>query len=103
MSHFEEEDPEIKEVSDVAVVTVLGKKLLTRLSVIPEGYDKRTFGRVKRAYLEQFDLADRQVLSRWYPRIYGWFYRTGIPVKGVRMSLKTYQTLCRFADFFASV
>jgi hypothetical protein len=66
-------------------------------------YDKKEYGRANRAYLSQFTEAERKVMSAWYLKIYAWFMRSGIPRGGVRMSIKTYHTLCRFADFFATI
>jgi len=75
------------EVHDYKVVVLFGETLLRRLFVILEGYDKKKEGRVKRAYEAQFTKAERKVMSKWYLKIYAWYFRTGIPYDGVRMSV----------------
>lgn len=90
-------------VTDFKIVTLFGENHLRRFGVIVEMYDKKSYGRVKREYLKQFTESERKVMSNWYLRIYAWFMRTGFPRNGVRMTPKTYYTLCRFADFFATV
>jgi hypothetical protein len=91
-----------KECTGVQLRTVFGGDGLRRLFVIAEGYDKKKCGRVKRAWLKQFTPKERKLVSRWYARIYAWYLRTGIPVKGVVMAARTYNTLCKAADFFAT-
>ncbi len=92
-----------EDVADFKVITLFGETKLRRLGVIVEMYDKKEYGRVKREYINQFTEAERKVMSAWYPKIYAWFMRSGFPRGGVRMSIQTYHTLCRFAHFFATV
>lgn len=92
-----------EDVTDFKVITLFGETKLRRLGVIVEMYDKKEFGRTRREYLKQFTEAERKVMSAWYLKIYAWFMRSGIPRGGVRMSIQTYHTLCRFSDFFATV
>jgi len=92
-----------EDVTDFKVITLFGETKLRRFGVIVEMYDKKAHGRVRREYLKQFTEAERNVMSAWYLKIYAWFMRSGIPRGGVRMSIQTYCTLCRFADFFATV
>jgi hypothetical protein len=96
-------DGEDQEVDDVKVVTVFGERKLKRLFVIVETYGHKKYGRGKREWLEQFTPAERKLVSSWYLKIYAWYLRTGIPRQGVQMSLSTYATLCKAADFFASI
>jgi len=92
------------EVKDVELITLFGAEKLKRLFVIVEVRDGRGLGlSAKRRYTKEFTDVERAVLSRWYPKIYSWMLRTGIPFNGVRMSVKTYHLLCRFADFYAGV
>lgn len=92
-----------KECTGVQIRTIFGGNALRRLFVIVEGYDKKSCGRVKRAWLEQFTTKERELVSHWYARIYAWYLRTGIPVKGVAMSARTYDTLCKAATFFSTI
>lgn len=92
-----------EDVTDVKIITLFGENKLKRLAVIVEMYDKKEYGRVRREYLKSFTEAERKVMSSWYLKIYAWFMRSGVPRGGVRMSFQTYHTLCRFADFFATV
>ena len=92
-----------EDVRGVKVITLIGPDLLKRLAVIPEQYDKKNYGRVKRAFLEQFNEHERKVLSTWYPRLYSWEYKKGYPYDGVRMAVGTYVKLVRFANFFATI
>ena len=91
------------EVSTVRTFTVIGEQLIKRLFVIVEVREGHGLGMMaKRRLKEQFTNEERNVLSRWYLRIYAYMLRTGIPYNGVKMSIGTYQTLCKFADFYAT-
>ncbi|MBS1722504.1 MAG: hypothetical protein JSS66_05795 [Armatimonadetes bacterium] len=92
-----------EDLTGVKLVMLWGEMYLRQLFVIAEMYEKKKFGRVKRRYLAEFDEAERAVISKWYLRIYAWYLVTGIPVKGVRMTPKTYGTLLKAANFFATV
>lgn len=93
---------ESSEVPSLKLVTMFGAELLRPLFVIVEAREGRGLSMSqKREYLRRFSDAERKLLSRWYLKIYAWYLRTGIPVNGVRMTVGTYQTLRRFADFHA--
>jgi len=98
----DEDDPQV-DFRGVKTVTVFGSDYIKRLFVIVETYDHKNYGRGKREFLAQFTPAERKLLSKWYLKIYAWYLRTGIPNTGVRMSVGTYNTLCKFADFFATI
>ena len=99
----EDGSPEPMDGLSVQVITTFGERYLRPLFVIVEMYDKCKYGRVKREWLKTFSEAERAVVSRWYARIYAWYLQTGIPYEGVRMSVKTYNTLAKAAAFFATI
>lgn len=90
-------------VSHVSLVTLFGDVALRRLFVIAERMENGTPGKVRRELEIRFTKQERETLKRWRLRIRGWLLVTGVPRNGVRMSMSTYETLCKFADFFASV
>jgi hypothetical protein len=94
---------EAGEVTDVKLVALFGENLLKRLFVIAERTENGVQGRMRRELNSQFSEAERNLLSKWRLRIRAWYLLTGVPRNGVRMAPSTYGTLCKFADFFASI
>lgn len=91
------------DVRGVKLIALFGEEPLRRLFVIAERTENGVHGRVRRQLDAQFTKAERKVLSNWRLRIRAWLLLTGVPRNGVRMAPSTYGTLCKFADFFASV
>jgi hypothetical protein len=75
-SYLDWEENNTPSVIDIKVVTIFGENKIKPLYVIVEGWDKRLFGRVKRAYLAEFNDKERMVISRWHTHLYQWFMRT---------------------------
>ena len=69
--------------------------------VLVFGYHHAKEGRVKRAYLHEFDSQERTAIAKLYNRAWQWEMRTGHPDR-IKISLKTYDLLVRAAGFFAS-
>jgi hypothetical protein len=91
------------DVTGVKLIALFGEDPLKRLFVIAERTENGVTGRVRRELEAQFTKAERKVLSNWRLRIRAWLLLTGVPRNGVRMAPSTYGTLCKFADFFASI
>ena len=70
--------------------------------VICEMWEKRSYGRIRRAFLEEFSEEERITLSRLYPKIYDWNLRRGIP-QGVKMKMATYDLIQRACNFFGTI
>lgn len=70
--------------------------------VIVEAWDKRTAGRVRRAYLAEFTEAERATLARYYAKFYRWHLVTGTP-RRVMLRLATLHLLQRAAAFFGTI
>jgi len=99
----EREDPHEYPKNDVEVRLVFSGKAITRLYVIVEAYDHKKYGRGKREYLKTFTERERRTISKYYTKLYRWYFVTGVPRSGVVMKGKTYDLLCRTANFFASI
>lgn len=90
-------------VNGLAVRVIYGEQYLRQLFVIVEMYDHKKYGRGKRAWMNEFTDQERKIISKYYLKIYAWYLRTGIPLNGVAMRAKTYATLVKAANFFASL
>jgi len=68
--------------------------------VIVEQWDKRKFGKGKRAWeSENFTLAEKAMANKIYALAYDWELRRGYP-QAYRCSLKSYLFLQRLCNFF---
>lgn len=74
----------------------------TNYAVIVEGWDNRKYGRVGRAWNEQFTQAERNKLARMYGKLYRWYLVTGVPAR-VNLQLATIALIKKAAAFFASI
>ena len=92
-----------EEVSDFKLIPTFGEKKISPLFVIVEMWDHKRYGRGKREYNETFTEKERKVIGKYHTYLYDWYLRTGIPASGVKMSLTTYDLLCRAANFFAGL
>lgn len=97
------EDNEPLGPNEIKLRLVLGSNHISRLFVIVEMYDRKSFGRGKRQYMKMFSKKERQVISRYYGKLYRWYLVKGIPAGGVTMSAGVYQTLIKAANFFATL
>jgi len=75
---------------------------LVSYSVIVESWEKKNFGRHKRAWLAAFTEAERNKIGRYYGRFYRWYLVTGTP-RRVSCRLNTLQLLQRAVNFFAGL
>lgn len=75
---------------------------LVQYGVIVEMWDKKKSGRVKRAYLQEFDEAERKLLSRWQQMFYRWHMHSGTPQR-ISMRLGSLELLQRAVNFFATI
>ena len=72
-------------------------------SIIVEMWDKRTFGRVRRAYHTTFTEDERAKITALYTRyFYPWYVRTGIPQSQV-LAPMTVDLIRRAVEFFATI
>lgn len=79
-----------------------GDQLVAAVTMIVEGWDKRTFGRGQRAWRAQFTEAERNYITGKYPTYCGWVLRSGMP-EWVTLSPTNHALLWRAADFFATI
>lgn len=70
--------------------------------IIVEMWEKRLYGRVKRAWLATFTEKERNKISRYHAKFHRWHLVTGTPEK-VSCQLKTLELLKRAVHFFATV
>lgn len=90
---------------DMNLVPVFsGEKFLEIVNypIIVSMWDKRKFGRVKRAWMKAFTDAERNTLSRYYGKLHRWYLISGTP-KRVTLKLTTLNLLQRAVHFFATV
>jgi len=72
----------------------------TGYAVIVECWEKKNYGRVRRAWLETFSEAERNKLAKWYGKLYKWHLVSGVPAQ-VGLDTKTLELLIKAANFFA--
>lgn len=70
--------------------------------VVVEMWDKRKFGRIKRAWLAEFTEAERKAAAKLYPQFYSWYLVKGLPQHKTFMP-GTLNLIRRLVDFFGSV
>jgi len=71
--------------------------------IVVEMWDHRLFGRVKRAWLKEFDERERRKAKRWYNHFYQWHLIKGIPDDYVFRSIEDIEFVKRLVNFFAMV
>lgn len=76
---------------------------LRPLFVIVEAWERRLFGRGKRAWLAEFTEEERRLVSDWQGRIRKWMLQTGLPQEGAEMAPRTLDLLNRAANLFAGI
>ena len=89
----------------ITLTPVLSGEVFKRLIAYPvvvEMWDKRKAGRVKRAWLKEFDESEREKAGRWYKKFYDWYLIKGQPQK-VLIRPATIKFLQRLVNFFGSV
>ena len=70
--------------------------------IVVEGWDKRLCGRVKRAWLQQFNEAERQKAKRLYDLFYRWYLVKGTPEAHV-FKPQTISFIKKLVNFFATI
>ncbi len=70
--------------------------------VIVEMWEKRLFGRIKRAWLAEFSEQERRAAKRIYDTAYRWYLVKGVPQEHL-MSAKTYNLIQRLVNFFGCI
>jgi len=80
----------------------LDREELNRLyfPVLVEMYSKKNFGRVKRAYLNEFTERERKVISYYYRLFYRWYLVKGTPRSYTFRKFSTLELVQRAIDFF---
>lgn len=78
-----------------------GDTIARYTGVLVECWHHKNYGRVKRAYLAEFDEQERAKLAKLYTKSYAWVMRSGHP-DYISMKFETYNLLIRAANFFAS-
>ena len=84
--------------------TLSGKQFqdLVQYPVIVESWDKKNFGKGKRAWEFEFSGREQQIIARWHSDFKQWYLREGIPER-IYCSLATVTLLRRACKFFAGV
>jgi len=70
--------------------------------LVVQMWNKKDFGRGRRAWLAAFSEAERKTASEYHRLYYDWTMRKGIPDTCV-MRFATYALLCKVRDFFGSL
>ena len=74
------------------------------LEVMVEAWDKKNYGRVRRAYLNTFNESERRCLGKWQARARRWWLVSGYPRDGVVFrSERVIHLLERACHFFATI
>ena len=84
---------------------VFSREELVQLNtqVVVEGWDKRLYGSVRRAWLTEFPLqSERQKIANLYKRWYDWYLVKGTPAEHV-MNPATLNLTERVVNFFGGV
>jgi hypothetical protein len=69
-------------------------------AVVVEAWDKKDFGRGKRAYMAEFTAGERGRITELYKLFYAWHLRTGVP-EARAFHPSTIALIQRTTDFFA--
>jgi len=75
---------------------------LVQYPVMVETWEKKDFGRLKRRWVQEFTLTERQQLGKWYAKFYHWYFVSGTPKTVALTSINTLNLLQRAVAFFAS-
>ena len=70
--------------------------------VVVEQWNKRTFGKVKRVWLKEFNEKERKKASRLYPMFYDWYLVKGVPQRHIFMP-ETLTLTKRLVQFFGTI
>jgi len=70
--------------------------------VIVENWDKKSFGKVKRAYYAEFDEKERHTIACYISRFRNWYLVKGTPEK-CNFTFKNIAVIQRAGNFFASI
>lgn len=96
-------ETDLAPVDDIKIQVRFGNKYIQPFYIIVETYEHKNYGRGKRLYLQEFTKQERRIISEYHAKLYKWFMRTGVPVEGVVMKLKTYSLLQRASNFFSDI
>ncbi len=69
--------------------------------VIVEGWDHKSYGRMKRAWLSEFTKRERKFAGELYKKFYNWYLRTGAP-ETCSFKPSTLDLIHRLTNFFYS-
>jgi hypothetical protein len=83
----------------------LGRDELANLGfpVMVENWEKRKSGRVKRAWLREFNESERRYLSAMYQLFYRWYLVTGTPGHFTFREMAHFELVRRAINFFATI
>ena len=86
------------------LAVVLSREEIGMLStpVIVEQYEKKNFGRVKRAWLSEFSEKERKRASALYKKFYSWYLIKGNPEKFI-CTPETLSLINRLTNFFGTI
>ena len=71
-------------------------------AIIVEGREKKNYGLVKRKYLNEFTLKERQIIGVYYNIFYKWHFIKGVP-DYYNFTIKNLQLLDRAGNFFGNI
>jgi len=71
-------------------------------AIIVEGREKKNYGRVKREYLKEFNIKERQTIGVYYNIFYKWYLVKGVP-DSYHFTIKNLQLLDRAGNFFGNI
>jgi len=71
-------------------------------AIVVEMWDHKRYGRGKRAWLKEFNEAERKKAGSLHSRFYGYYMRTGVP-RHVVLSVDTIHFIKRLVNFFGTL
>ena len=71
-------------------------------TVVVEMWESKNNGRIKRAWLNEFNENDRKKAYKVYRKFYNWHLKTGLP-DTVQVMPSTYRLMQRLCNFFGTI
>lgn len=104
MEMIDDEDNRINSLNVPPETMIAYRKdlIVNHAHVLVQSYHHRVHGRVRRAFLKEFNEQERDAIYRLYTRCYKWSMVTGYP-EYISMKHGTYHLLIRAAQFFATI
>lgn len=76
---------------------------LSQYQIICECWDKRTYGRVKRAFDKEFSEYSEKKLTEVYTMCYSWMFRYGMPQNFTKRLNDKYELMIKMINFFGAI